>query len=647
VARALDEAPVAFGPAGELVFSSTVPFRRVYQRSDLFRLPKGKLGPEGAESFREPLTVGMRASAPSVSPDGKRLVFTVNDRGTTTLAIGELDPAHRLHAVRPLVAPAARFDQAYTPRFSPDGTKVAYSSWAAGGRRDVRIVEVSTGAITQVTSDRALDLEPCWAPDGRKLYFASDRSGIFNVYEYDLATKELWQVTNVRTLAVMPAVSEDGKLLVYVGYTSEGYDLFAMVLDRTRLLAAAPAPALRPPAAPDPPVTPLRRFRYDPLPTLRPYSYAFEYAPGDFGPNALTITALGGDVVGHHSIAATVVADPAAPAPRVTLDYTYGRLPFDLGLRLAYGLAPRSDYRFNDQRPEYIEESYSLRSSLSYVDLREHATQTFSLSYSAALLDSTLPVGSVRPLDPYADVTVQPPRGLLGAVHLGYALSNVEWGYTAGGGVRGGTLRLGLDVADPMTGSQETYYAAAYTAQAYLTMPWPGQHVLALRSGGAMSQGTYSRRGSYFVGGYNLANLSLLDTLTSGAFAGAFVLRGYPPAAYRGATFLLQNAEYRIPIFEPDRGISTLPIYLRRIDGNLFLDYGGAFDALDYRNISFFSHGAIIDAPQLHTGGGGELWLGATLGYGFDVNMRLGYAFGFSPERIPGGQLYFLASSGF
>jgi outer membrane protein assembly factor BamA len=171
--------------------------------------------------------------------------------------------------------------------------------------------------------------------------------------------------------------------------------------------------------------------------------------------------------------------------------------------------------------------------------------------------------------------------------------------------------------------------------------------VLALRSGGGMATGTFARRGIYFVGGYNLANTGLLDTITSGAFNGAFVLRGYPPGAYRGSTYLLQTAEYRFPIAITDIGPSTLPLYLRRIDGNLFFDYGGAFDKFDFRKVKFFSRGSIIDTEQLHTSVGAELWLGASLAYVFDVNFRLGYAFGFSHEAIPGGQLYFLASSAF
>ena len=41
------------------------------------------------------------------------------------------------------------------------------------------------------------------------------------------------------------------------------------------------------------------------------------------------------------------------------------------------------------------------------------------------------------------------------------------------------------------------------------------------------------------------------------------------------------------------------------------------------------------------------IWIGTTLAYLLNTQFRLGYAHGFSPEAMPGGQLYFVASSAF
>ncbi len=646
VARSSFETPASYAPNGDLYYSSLVPYKVIYNKSELFRVPAGLRAPDGGESYRMQLTKASRATAPAVSPDGDKVVFTVNERGTTWLDVADVRHDGSLARIRPLVRPERRFDQAYTPAYSPDGKRLAYSVWRAGGWRDVRILELDTGAVTEVTHDRALDVEPAWSPDGSRLFFSSDRSGIFNIYEYRLDSGALRQVTNVRNMAVMPAVSPDGKLLAYSGYSSYGYDIWVMPLDESRYLDAPPPPADRPEEYADPPAVPYQRHRYNPLPTLRPHNYFFSYAPGNVGGNAFTLTASGEDIAAHHDIALSMVADPKAPLPQLAFDYSYGRLPFDLGLHFGNRVTPRTDYVIGGVAPPYLEKSYSVRASLSYRRPGEFANQSFGLSYTASVLDSTLPVAGLV-LDPNAEPTQQPRRGFLGTVHLGYGIGRIEGGLDTPGPSRGYALNVGLDVSDKATGSDESLYQVNYTAVGYIPMPWYGHHVLALRSGGGMTMGSFARRGVFYVGGYNLDNTSLLDTITAGTFNGAFVLRGYPASSYRGSSYLLQTMEYRFPLAVPDAGLSTLPLYLRRIDGNLFLDYGGAFDDFDFRAVKFFSKGAIIDSPDLHTSVGGELWLGTTLGYILDLNLRLGYAFGFSAERIPGGQLYFLAASAF
>jgi outer membrane protein assembly factor BamA len=232
-------------------------------------------------------------------------------------------------------------------------------------------------------------------------------------------------------------------------------------------------------------------------------------------------------------------------------------------------------------------------------------------------------------------------------VHLGYYYSNVEGARDTAGAARGVSLSLGVDFADRATGGDYSLYAFGGTLTGYVPMPWPGHHTLAIRTSGAVAGGSYPRGGIYFVGGYDLERVTLLDTITTGAFNGAFVLRGYPPGSYGGQTYMLQTLEYRAPLLKPDVGLSTLPLYLQRIDANVFLDYGGAFRTLDVHGIKLFNDGYLIDSKQLHASIGGEIWFGATLGYTIGTQFRLGYAYGFSAEAIPGGQLYFVAASAF
>ena len=89
----------------------------------------------------------------------------------------------------------------------------ARSPTRAGSRADTA-TSTSTisasGTDRALTIDRAMDVDPRFTPDGSYLLWTSDRTGIYDVYAYELATAQLYQVTNVLSGAFQPVVSNDG-----------------------------------------------------------------------------------------------------------------------------------------------------------------------------------------------------------------------------------------------------------------------------------------------------------------------------------------------------------------------------------------------------------------------------------------------------
>jgi hypothetical protein len=643
-ARARGTTAASFSESGDLYYTSTAVWRNFYDRDDIFFLPAGKSAPRGDEPERKRLTEGRRTAVADVRYDGRQIVFTVNARGTQFLEIAEINKDGKLENQRDLV-PSQRFEQVYTPRFSPDGKLVAYSHWRAGGHRDVRIVEVDTGKIRAITDDRSLDMQPVFSSDQKTLYFSSDRTGIPNIYAHDLATGALKQVTNVRTGALSPAVSEDGKTLVYQGYSTRGYDLYSMPLEPSRFLEAEPPPADRPDPVAD--VVPVKMTKkpYNPFFTIRPRNWFMDFGPGKFSNTAFSLTTDGSDIAGLHRVAFRVTADPGAPSPDLALSYNYTRLPVDFGLRLAHTISPRGGYRINDQDVTYNERATGVTAGVSLPINGEFQHQAFGLSYSLATYSGEFPVGPK--LDPWATVTVRPPEGTVGIVHLGYYFTNVESALRTAGNARGFTFTFDVDFGGQPTGSAVSSYAFASTLTGYIPNPWIKNHTLALRAAGAVSGGEYPRGNTYYVGGYNLARASLPDSILSGIFNGAFVVRGYPPNSFGGKEYVLGNAEYRFPIIVPEIGVSTLPIYLQRIDGNIFTDMGGAFNDLDVENMEFGSRGRFLDTQKLHASVGAEIWFYMSLFYGLGTQLRLGYAKGLTPKSLIDGQWYFVASTGY
>lgn len=606
-----------------LYFDTLAPSRRNYYFSDLFRIAPGVSAPNGGDLARVRLTLGERAREPDVSPDARRLVYVGNNAGTSTLRIAELADDGRLVSSRALVA-SAEYEQAYTPRFSPDGRRVAYSAWTTGGYRDVRVVDVASGAFFEVTHDRALDRQPSWSPDGRTLYFSSDRGGVPNIYAFDLERAELHQVTNVLGGAFMPAVSPDGKLLVYVGYTSAGFDLYALPLDRARWLPAPPASergdgrvAL---AGHVWPVQP-----YNPLPSVRPRAWEVDYGSGTFG-NALTLSTRGSDAVGLHAFEAKAALYTGDDNEwRASFDYDYRRLPFSLRVGVYRDAQPRYNYQVGETRLSVTQRVMGVRTGIDWIIPGEFDGQRVAFSFNVAHYQHAAPLGAR--VDPWGTVSREPASGIVSFAHLGYSYSNAEGSLYSVGAERGVSFSVSSDYAHPGFGSDVSLASVYGSLSGYALLPWARHHVLALALSGGMG-------GSFVTGGF--ADQPALDVYTTGIRQSGLVLRGFEPQQFAGSSYTLLNAEYRFPIWNADRGISTLPVFLQQLSGTLFSDYGGAFTRLDHRD----------PLAALHLGAGAELWMRLTLGYRVDGTLRLGFAHGFG-EAGRELQSYFVAASAF
>jgi hypothetical protein len=138
---------------------------------------------------------------PSWSPDGTRLVFSGLAGGLSDLFVFTL-------ATRSL---ERLTDDAFAdlhPAWSPDGRTIAFATDRFTSSLDdlqfgalrLALLEPSTEAVRAAAPDasRGKQINPQWAPDGRSLYYVSDRDGISNVFRVELESGAVRQVTAVR-----------------------------------------------------------------------------------------------------------------------------------------------------------------------------------------------------------------------------------------------------------------------------------------------------------------------------------------------------------------------------------------------------------------------------------------------------------------
>jgi Tol biopolymer transport system component/C-terminal processing protease CtpA/Prc len=100
---------------------------------------------------------------PAVAPDGRQIAFVY--AGDIWLADAAGGAAERLTA-----------HQAYhfSPRFSPDGASVAFSS-GRSGHGDIYVLPLAGGPVRQLTFHEVFCNVEEWAPDGQAIYFTSSR----------------------------------------------------------------------------------------------------------------------------------------------------------------------------------------------------------------------------------------------------------------------------------------------------------------------------------------------------------------------------------------------------------------------------------------------------------------------------------------
>ncbi|RKY90713.1 MAG: biopolymer transporter Tol, partial [Ignavibacteriae bacterium] len=164
------------------------------------------------------LTHNLRANQPSVSNDGKKIVFLFQKDGTTNLGIVDIDGKNfkRLSFFE-------NGEQVYNPKFSNDNSYIIFD-YSYHNTRDIAKVSVEGGKHEFIFETGNDERNPVFDKDGNIIY-SSDETGIFNIYSLNPVTKEKKQLTNVIGGAFMPSVNNKGDI-TYAGYTSEGYKIF-------------------------------------------------------------------------------------------------------------------------------------------------------------------------------------------------------------------------------------------------------------------------------------------------------------------------------------------------------------------------------------------------------------------------------------
>jgi hypothetical protein len=578
-----------------IVFDQLERVRSVALYSDLYAVRA-----DGKAGTVHRLTKHARAADPDLSPDGRRIVCTVQATGRRVLALLEFLPSGT-SAPRVLIDdPDADFTG---PRWSPDGLTIVAERRRSDGYALVLIDPETRAVRTLAARSDARLVTPSWTPDGAAILFSANLGDQpFNVYAVDVASGLVRQVTDTVGGAQFPDLSSNGTL-TYVGYTPDGYDLFSVPLGSVRLKAEAAggegaeasgktwnagATEL---AREKPPLQESRGFRpYRPWRTLMP-TFWTPIVQTDAGETVIGAATSMFDALGRHAYAVDAGWTGRRARPDWHAAYSYDRWRPTLVVSYSDDTDPirggtlRSRELFAGALlpVRHIRWTETL---LAGVDAQTDTVTCATISSACRTRDGHRDLRSLR------GGWLHDSRRL-----FGYSISPEE----------GFVVEAAGETSRTMLGSDVDAGAAVFDARMYHRLF--GRHtVLAGRLGAALGWGPRGARRVFSAAGpgpsYPVFDFGR-DTIG--------LLRGFASGDIVGSRAAVANLDVRFPLARPQRGLRSWPVFFQALHAAVFVDAGHAWDAA--------FHGA-----DIRTSTGGELSLDVVILHYVPLTLAAGAA---------------------
>jgi hypothetical protein len=490
---------------------------------------------------------------------------------------------------------------------------IVASVWRPAQGWNLEKFDLQSKRWTALTHDRAIETQPQFSPDGSRIYYSADSDGIYNIYQYDLASGANTKLTNVLGGAFYPALTK-GRL-AYISYGIHGFDVAAMPLPAATVVAsnetvATPTktePTVDSAPAPDKTQTatsakPIPAHPYSPWSSLAPRYWSPEFVIDDQR-TQLGLSTSGADVLLRHQFAASAEYDVKNKLGVGSFNYIYDGLWPILHLGFTRDNNFYVDGNNNTVLIRASDESV-LETVVPFLALDQ------SWSWRAALITQT-------DHDVWNNGTTPLPDTHDDLADIGLRYNSAKTYPLSVSRNDGRDVRLIYEDSDLYGDSQ--FKGQITVGEWREFIPLGGEHVLGLRW--TEGHGQHNPK-PFRLGGIQTDN-TVLSTIMNGEVERFFNKRDYSLRGYSeghvelaGKNMRLLSAEYRFPISRIERGWMIPPIGINQLHGTLFYDAGGVWD-----------YGSGPD--HYYTGAGFELDADLDVFYNLRLRTSLGFAKGF------------------
>jgi Tol biopolymer transport system component len=179
--------------------------------------------------------IGMHGM-PNWSPDGTRIAYCAYTEpfpnGNHDICVINVDGSNRIR----LTTDAGADEY---PCFSPDGTRIAFTSDRNGGNWEIFVMDADGSNQNRLTNHVGLDEDPAWSHNGTRIAFASENSGLRGIWVMNADGSNLVQLTFPSNgyEDLKPAWNhDDSKIAFESSRSASGWDIFSMLADGSNVV---------------------------------------------------------------------------------------------------------------------------------------------------------------------------------------------------------------------------------------------------------------------------------------------------------------------------------------------------------------------------------------------------------------------------